>query len=175
MRKTRVIGFAIAGILSVGTFAQAQSTTTRPSRQRDSTSWQGRAGRGRGGMLRGITLSDAEKSRVKAIRAKYGAETKSLREWLRPTMEDVRAARQKRDTAAAKAASEKTAGDRQKLQTLMQRERGEIRAALTPEHQQVFDANASALKQHRAEGRKKGKGERGVRPGGRGRRGISKS
>jgi Spy/CpxP family protein refolding chaperone len=126
-------------------------------------------------LLRGITLSDAEKSQLKAIRAKYSAESKSLRESIRPAMQDLRTARQKRDSVAVKAAWDRTTGDRQKLQALMQRERTEIRAALTPEHQQVFDANVKTLEQRRAEWSKKGKGERRGRPGRRGNRGIGQS
>jgi Spy/CpxP family protein refolding chaperone len=171
MRKSRVIGFAIAGILTVGTLAQAQSTT----QQRHASGREVRGERGRAGLLRGITLSDAEKTRVKAIHTKYSAEAKSLRESLRPAMQDVRAARQKRDSVAVKAAWEKSAGDRQKLQALMQRERSEIRSALTPENQKVFDTNAKALEQRRAEWSKKGKSERAGRAGRRGTRGVSQS
>ena len=172
MRNSRVIGFAIAGILSLGTLAQAQTSTTRPEHQRHAQGRGMRGGPGRGQLLRGITLSDAEKTRVKAIRTKYQAETKTLRESLRPAMQEMRAARQKRDSVAVRAAWEKTAGDRQKLQALMQRERSEIRTALTPEHQQTFDANVKQLEQRRAEMPKRGKTERGKRGGLRGR-GVS--
>ena len=173
MRKTRVYGIAIAAILSVGTLAQAQSATTQPEQQRQRREMgRGERGPGRGGLLRGITLSDAEKTRVKAIHAKYQTEAKSLRASLRPAMQEMRAARQKRDSAAVKAAWEKSAGDRQKLQALAERQRSEIRAALTPEHQQVFDANAKQFEQRRAEWNGRGKGERGNRAGVRGRRGA---
>jgi hypothetical protein len=43
----------------------------------------------------------------------------------------------------------------------MARERAEIRAALTPENQKVFDANAKTMEQRRAEWSKKAKGARG--------------
>jgi hypothetical protein len=46
-------------------------------------------------LLRGITLSDAEKSRVKAIHAKYGDESKALRASLRPAMQEIRTARRR--------------------------------------------------------------------------------
>ena len=173
MRINRVVGFAIAGILTVGTIAQAQSSTTQPRQQRQATGRELRGGRGRAGLLRGITLNDAEKSQMKVIRTKYAAETKSLRESMRPAMQDLRTARQKRDSVAVKAAWGRTAGDRQKLLALMQRERGEVRAALTPEHQKQFDANVKTLEQRRAEWSKKG--ERGGRSGRRGNRGVSQS
>lgn len=172
MRKSRVIGFAITAILSVGTIAQAQATTTQPGQHRHASGRAARGGQGRGGLLRGVTLSDAEKTQLKAIRAKNQQEHKALRESLRPAMQDVRAARQKHDSGAVKAAWDRTAGDRQKLQALMQRERAEVRAALSPENQKVFDANVKALEQRRAEWRKNGRGERGGRAL-RGRRGVS--
>lgn len=175
MRINRVVGFAMAGILTVGAIAQAQSSTTQPQQQRQATGRDLRGGRGRGTLLRGITLNDAEKSQMKAIRAKYAAEGKSLRESMRPAMRDLRAARNKRDSAAVKSAWDGAAGDRQKLQALMQRERAEIRAALTPEHQKTFDANVKTLEQRRAEWSKNGKRERGGRAGRRGNRGVSRS
>ena len=178
MRKSRVIGFAVAAILSVGTLAQAQSTTTQPETQRQGTGrgMRGaRGGPGGGALLRGITLSDVEKSRVRDIHAKHRAEMTSLREAMRPAMQEMRTARQKGDSATVKAAWDKSAGDRQKLQALVQRQRGEIRAALTPENQKVFDANARQLEQRRAEFKGRGKGERGGRAGLRGRRGVRQS
>lgn len=174
MRKNRVIGLAIAAVLSVGTLAQAQSTTTQPEHQRRGMGRGDRVGPGRS-LLRGITLSEAEKTRVQTIRTKYDAEAKSLRESLRPAMQEMRAARQKRDSAAVKAALEKSAGDRQKLQALVQRQRADIRAALTPENQKLFDANAKQMEQRRAQWNERGKGERGGRAGLRGRRGVRQS
>jgi len=170
MRKTRVVGFAIAGILLVGTIAEAQSATTQPRPRRHATD---RGGRVREGALRGITLSDAEKTRVRAIHAKYNDESKALRASLRPALQEMRAARQARDSAAVRAALAKTAGEREKLFALMERQRAEIRSALTPEHQKVFDANAKTLEQRRAAWLKKGEGARGDRPGRRGRRGSA--
>jgi len=175
MRKSRVVGFAIAGILAVGTIAQAQSTTTQPRQHRHSTQRDVRGGRGRSGLLRGITLSDAEKTQMKAVRTKYAAEAKSIRESMRPAMQEVRTARQKRDSAAVRAAWQRTAGERQKLQALRQQQQADIRSALTPEHQKVFDANAKTLEQRRAEWSKNGKGERGRRAGRHGNRDVNRS
>jgi len=171
MRKSSVIGFAIAGILLAGTIAEAQSTTTQPRARRHATE---RGGRARNGLLRGITLSDAEKARVQAIHAKYNVDAKPLRDSLRPALQKVRAARQARDSVAAKAALEKTTVEREKLRAMLERERAEIRAALSPDNQKLFDANAKTLEQRRAAWTKKGEGVRGDRPGRRGRRGVSK-
>ena len=124
-------------------------------------------------MLRGITLSDAEKTRVKAIHTRYAAEAKPLRDSLRPALQKVRAARQAGDSAAVKVALENATVEREKVQAVMERQRAEIRSALTPENQKSYDANAKTLEQRRAGWSKKGEGARGDRPGRRGRRGVS--
>ena len=157
MRKTDVIGIAIISLLTVGSVAQAQ--TAAPSAPQARQQRGGRFEKGRGRLLRGIKLSDAEKARVKEIRQKNQTESKALRESLRPAMQEMRTAREKHDTVAMKAAWDRTTADRQKLDALMQRERAEIRTVLTPEQQTQFDANVKQLDERRA-GRKKGKGHR---------------
>jgi Spy/CpxP family protein refolding chaperone len=170
MRKSRVVGFAIAGILFAGTIAEAQSATSDRRPRRHAVERGGRVG---DGLLRGITLSDAEKARVEAIHTRYVAEAKPLRDSLRPALQKLRAARQARDSAAVRVALEKARVEREKFRTVMERQRAEIRSALTPENQKSFDANAKTLEQRRAEWSKKGEGMRGDRPGRRGRRGVS--
>jgi len=117
MRKAHVIGIAMISLLTVGPIVQAQ--TPAPSAPQARQQRHGRFEKGRGRLLRGIKLSDAEKARVKEIRGKYQTETKTLRTSLRPAMQDMRAARQKHDTVAMKAAWDRTAADRQKLDALM--------------------------------------------------------
>jgi Spy/CpxP family protein refolding chaperone len=175
MRKSQVIGLVVASLVSAASFAQAQASApnARQERRADGRGMEGR--QGRGGLFRGITLTDAEKAHVKQIHAKYSAEAKTLRESMRPAMQDARAARQKGDTAGVKEAWSRTEGDRTKLRALMDREKAEIRTALTPEHQRVFDANAKQLAERRAEIRKDGKGDREGRAGLRARRGLHAS
>ena len=127
MRRIHVIGIAVVSLLTVGSVARAQSAT--PGVPRAGQRSTGRFERGRGRLLRGIKLSEAEKARVKEIRGRYQTESKTLRE----------------------------STDRQKLAALKQRERAEIRTALTPEHQTQFDANVTQRAERRAE-RRKGKG-----------------
>jgi Spy/CpxP family protein refolding chaperone len=158
MRKAHVIGIAIISLLTVGSVAQAQ--TGAPGAPQARQQRGARTERGRGRLLRGITLTDAEKARVKEIRQKYQTESKTLRESLRPAMQDMRAARVKHDTVAMKAAWDRTAADRQKLDALMQRERAEIRTALTAEQQRQFDANVKQLDERRAGRKKGGRGHR---------------
>lgn len=150
MRRRSVIGIAIVSLLSASSLAHAQSTAPAPARERHAMR-QRPDGRMNRGPLRGLALSDAEKTHVKEIRAKYATQSKSLREALRPAMKEAREARQKHDSAAVKAAWDKTAETRKQLQALTTREQTEIRAALTPEHQQQFDANVKQREQRRAE------------------------
>ena len=157
MRRSHVIGIAIFSLLIVGSVAQAQTATPGAPQARQQRN--GRVERGRGRLMRGIKLSDAEKARVKEIRERYKTESKTLRESLRPAMQEMRAARQKHDTVAMKAAWDRTTADRQKLDALMQRERAEVRSALTPEQQTQFDANVKQRAERRA-GRKNGKTHR---------------
>jgi Spy/CpxP family protein refolding chaperone len=159
MRRSHVIGIAIISLLTVGSVAQAQTATPGAPQARQQRNGRGEKGRGR--LMRGIKLSDAEKARVKEIRERYKTESKTLRESLRPAMQDMRAARQKHDTVAMKAAWDRTTADRQKLDALMQRERAEIRSGLTPEQQMQFDANVKQLDERRAGRKNGGRGHRG--------------
>jgi Spy/CpxP family protein refolding chaperone len=118
-------------------------------------------------LFHGIVLSDAEKARLKTIRTKYEAERKPIHEAMRPAMQDARAARQKGDSAAFRAAFDRTKADRERMRTSMEREQAEIRSALTPENQQKFDANVQELAKRRADRKKSGDGGRGwKRPAG---------
>jgi Spy/CpxP family protein refolding chaperone len=170
MRKSSVIGLAVVSLFSAGSVARAQSTAPAPAQQRHAMRprLEGRMGRG---PLHGIALSDAEKTQVKEIRAKYATQSKSLREALRPAMKEAREARQKHDSSAVKAAWDKTADTRKQLQELATREQSDIRAVLTPEHQQLFDANVKQMEQRRAERAANGKTHR---PGTRHRRDAAK-
>src|SRR5262245_57904241 len=73
MRKSDVIGFVIASLLTLGTIAQAQ--TGAPGTTQESQQRRGRVEGGHGRLMRGIKLSDAERARVKAIREKYRTES----------------------------------------------------------------------------------------------------
>ena len=78
MRKSAVVGFVIASLLTLGTIVQAQSAA--PGTLQDRQQRRGRVEAGRGRLLRGINLSDAEKARVKEIRAKYRTESTADRQ-----------------------------------------------------------------------------------------------
>ena len=116
------------------------------------------------GLFKGITLSDAEKANVKAVREKYAAQQKALREQFKPQMQAARAARQKGDTAALKDLWQKSAGQREQAKQLMLAERNDLRGALTAANQATFDANVAALQKRVAERAQNGAKRGRMRP-----------
>jgi Spy/CpxP family protein refolding chaperone len=157
MRKSRIIALVVASLVSTASFAGAQAPAAGAQAGRHAMGRGMQGGRGQRGLFRGIKLSDTEKAKLKEIRAKYAPEQKQLRESLKPAMQEVRSARQKGDSAAARAAFDRTKDGRDKMKALMTREQAEIRAALTPENQKQFDANVQQLAQRRADWEKGGR------------------
>lgn len=162
MRKSRVIAVVIASLVSSASFVQAQSATPVATKEHAEGRGDFRARHGARGGLKGITLSAAEKAKLKAIHAKYATDGKSLRESLKPAMQEARAARQKGDTVAAKAVWERNKAGRDQVKALRDRQQAEVREALTAEHQKQFDANVAAAAQRRAEFAKNG-GRKGMK------------
>ena len=166
MRKSRIIALVVASLVSTASLAGAQAPAPGAQAGRGGMGRGMQGGRGERGLFRGIKLSDTEKAKLKEIRTKYAPEQKQLRESMKPAMQEAHAARQKGDSVAAKAAFDRTKDGRDKMKALMDRERGEIRSALTPENQKQFDANVQKFAQRRAEWEKGGKkGHRGQRNG----------
>ena len=168
MRKN-TIALALALALSAGV-ASAQSTQpSSPSRDRGS--WQKDGGerdprggrRGEGMLLKGITLSDAQKAQLQSLRKDEQAKREGSRDQFRSAMDDARAARQRGDTAAARA---KMQALRSQMDEQREREYAAIRNILTADQRKQFDANVAEMKQRRAD-----HGERGQRWGRGGERG----
>jgi Spy/CpxP family protein refolding chaperone len=159
MRKTRVLALVVASLVSTASFAGAQASAPAPQAGRHAMGrGEGRRG-GERGELRGLKLSDAEKANIKTIDTKYAAESKTLRESLKPTMQEARTLRQKGDTAGLRALWAKNKPARDQMQALRDRKDAEIRAALSADNQKLFDANVAK----RAEWAKSGRaGKRGA-------------
>ena len=158
MRKTRVLTLVVASLVSTASFAGAQAPAAgaRSGRHAMGPGMEGRRG-GERGALRGLKLSDAEKAKVKEIHTKYAAEGKTLRESMKPAMQEARALRQKGDTAGLRVLWDKNKAGRDRVQALQVRQQTEIRTALSPENQKLFDANVQAQATRRAEWAKNGK------------------
>ena len=168
MRKSRVLALVAASLVSAASFAGAQAPAAgvHGGRHAMGRGIEGRRGGQRGGALRGLKLSDAEKAKVKEIHTKYAAEGKTLRESLKPAMQEARTLRQKGDTAGLRALWDKNKAGREQMQALQVRQQEEIRAALSPENQKLFDANLQKQSERRAKWSKNGKaGLRGGRRG----------
>jgi hypothetical protein len=98
-------------------------------------------------LFKGITLTDAEKANVKNVRAKYAPQMKAVREQWKPRIQAAREARQRGDTAAFKSMRQKSGAEREQIKTLLESEKNDLRAALTPANQVKFDANVKQLEQ----------------------------
>ena len=164
-----VLGAAIA------LFAASEATAQAPA-QSDSARRQGelrRGDRSRGdrgkmrqagirGLFRGIELTQAQRDQVKTVNEKYRSQFQTIRESLKPDIKAAHDARQRGDTAAARAAFERTKPARDRMQALMQQQRTEVRGLLTAEQQQTFDSNVARMKERmekRGEGRKGRRGK----------------
>ena len=167
---SRIRSTLAAALLTFGgaAVASAQQPTQAPApHARGAAPGIRRQASDRNPLLRGITLSDAEKANLKAVDAKHAAQMKALREQNKPQMEAMRAARQRGDTAALRALWEKSQGEREQMKQLMLSERNDVRGALSPENQAKFDANVAAFDKHAANRAAKGRGRAGFK-----RRGI---
>jgi Spy/CpxP family protein refolding chaperone len=141
---------AVLGLLVLGSAAGIAGAQAQEAKQGKRGDRGGMMREGRDpsrGLLRGITLSDAEKASVKTVHEKYQAQFKTLREANKPQREELKAARQRGDTAAVKAIWDKGADQRAKMKSLAEQMNGELRTALTPEHRTQFDTNVAAMKQ----------------------------
>ena len=147
----------LAALLAFGAATAAAAQQTQPSTPQAHGA-RGRMGPGPGrgmrrdaGLLRGITLSDAEKANLKAVREKYAPQMKTLREQFKPQREAMRAARQRGDTAAVRALWEKNGpAERDAFNKLTDAQRNDLRAALSAENRTKFDANAAELQKRMA-------------------------
>ena len=163
-----VVGAATATIAQApagnGQRPAASDTTRRDGHPRGERGERGTRGerggrRGPGGMLlRGITLPDAQRQQLQALRPARGAQDDATREQARTLMDEARAARQRGDTAAANARRTQL---RAQMEQRRDREVAAMRNVLTAEQRRTFDANVAEMKQRQqARGEKGPRGER---------------
>ena len=149
------MGFGLALVVGAASAAAAQSPpNARPdTTQRDHRRWGGEHGGRRGGpdgmLLKGINLTDAQKDRLKAIRKEQEPEMKKTREQFGVVMKEAREARERGDTATARAKMEQVRGQ-------MERQRDQqiatLRTILNADQQKQLDANIAAMKERREQG-----------------------
>jgi protein CpxP len=158
MRKTLTrMGLGLALVVGAAGAAAAQAAqrpNARPdTTERDHRRWDGERGGRRGGpegmLLKGITLTDAQKTRLKALREEHKSEMQKTREQFRGVMQEARAARERGDSATARAKMEQVHSqmDRQRDQQI-----ATLRTVLTADQQKQLDANIAAMKQRGPQG-----------------------
>jgi periplasmic protein CpxP/Spy len=175
MRKSILIGLALAGSLA-GVAAAQQPGAYAPKRERGGDH-RGSGGRGEGRvgaggfLFRDITLTDAQKAQLKTLREAEHDKMQANKEQRRKEFDELRAAREKGDTAAVKAIMQR---NRQAMEQARTAQFAAIRNILTADQRVQFDKNVAELKQREAERGERfgqrGKGEgrgKGGRPGGR--------
>lgn len=163
MRKhTMAMGVALA--LSLGGAGIAAAQSTNPSDRPHAEQHERGPGRRRGGpearLLKGVTLSSAQKAKLadmrKADREKMGQQ----RDGMRGGFDQIRAARQRGDTAAARSLMEKARGE---MEQRREQRFAAIRSVLTPDQQRQFDSNVADWKKHANERQSRGHDGQGGR------------
>jgi Spy/CpxP family protein refolding chaperone len=165
MRSLALRALSLGAALSVGATVVAQAPTRTQDQPPRRGAEQGAARRAGGGPLfRDITLTEAQRTRVREIQEKYVQERRQLLPQ-RPARQEG-AERQRPDSAARAKLRAEREQVRARMQQLTDRQVADLRAVLTAEQQTTFDRNVTALKQRVSE-----RGERGFRRGGFGRGG----
>lgn len=148
MRKnTMVMGLALALSLGGAGIAAAQSTSPE-ARQDAGAEHRGPGGRHGGPeamLLKGVTLSSAQKAQLENLRKADRDGMQKNRDAMRSTFEKARAARQSGDTATARSLMEQV---RSRMDAQREQRFAAIRSILTPEQQRQFDSNVAEWKQH---------------------------
>jgi Spy/CpxP family protein refolding chaperone len=164
MRKTIIMGLGLA--LSLAGTAAAQRPGPDGPRRPKAEGERGDKGRGHFGpggfLLRDITLSDAQKTQLQALRTTEREQMDARRDEMKKQFDEARAARQRGDTTAARAIMGR---QRQQREQLRDQHIAVVRNLLTAEQRVQFDKNVAEMKQRQAERGEKTLGERGPRRG----------
>jgi len=171
MRKSILMGLGLAA--SLAGIAVAQQPDTTRARHGDHRGPGGPGGFGGKGdvmgrrpaqfLLKGITLTETQKTQLKQLRESQRTAMEANRAQAKKQFDDAKAARQKGDTATARAIMTR-------LQTQMEQQRAQetaaIRNILTGDQRVQFDKNVAEAKQRMQE-RANRVGQRGDKgPGG---------
>jgi len=165
MRKSVLMGLGLALSLA-GTVAAQQSggqDSKRPPRSERGEKVEGRRGGPDGLLLKGIELAEGQRTQIAQLNKTQREKMDANRENGRGQFEDMRAARERGDTAAVRKAME------QRRQVMAQ-ERAQhiaaIRSILTAQQHVQFDKNVAELKQREAERAQRGeRGQGKAKPG----------
>ena len=139
---------------------QKQGVYPRGDRRGHDGFRRGRRGEFGARFVRDLNLTDAQKAQAKTIREKYRSQFQALRTQMKPQLDNIRALRQKGDTAGARAAMQRQRAEfGPRLQALQKQQEAEFRNILTADQRTKYDT-AKAERQKRFEERKKNGGFR---------------
>jgi Spy/CpxP family protein refolding chaperone len=155
--RTMALGAALIVGVSAAAPAQATQPGTRPEPGSGTTGPRKERMRGHGAraLFRGITLTDAQRQRVREIRNQYRPQMEALRDRRKAARAESGDQRQRPDSATLA-----------QFRTLAERQHADLRAVLTTDQQKVFDQNLTRIQERRQEMRKERRGDRRqLRPG----------
>jgi Spy/CpxP family protein refolding chaperone len=159
MHRISKLGLGLALVVGAASAAAAQSTqpdtrpnATHPGRGGRDGKGGERGMRGRGGperaLLKGITLTDAQKTRLQALRKEQEPQMKQTREQFGAVMKEAREARQRGDTVTARAKMEEV---RKQMDVQREHQIASLRTILNADQQKQLDANIAAWKERAKE------------------------
>lgn len=150
MRRSALIGLGLAAALASTAAAQQTGQAAQGEKPHGATHerFERRGGAPDGFLLRGITLSEAQKTQLKQLRESEHQTMEAGREGGRSEMKKAREARQHGDTAAARAIAQR---QRQAMQHSREQHVAAVRNILTAEQRAQFDKNVAELKQRPAQ------------------------
>ncbi|MGZ8379466.1 MAG: Spy/CpxP family protein refolding chaperone [Gemmatirosa sp.] len=177
MRSFALRALSIGTALTLGATILAAQAPAQP-RQGAGEQARGpraeRVGRAGGMIFRDITLTDAQRTRVREVQQRYAQERRQMAGTARTKQprgaRSDSAVRQRPDSAARVAMRAEREVVRTRMQQLSERQWADLRAVLEPSQRVTFDRNVSALKQ-RMSARGQERGDRGVRRGAKARAG----
>jgi Spy/CpxP family protein refolding chaperone len=165
MRKSILMGLSLAAAMAGTAVAQQGSGHEDHGgwlRDTSRARFDRRGGGSDGFLFRGITLTDAQKTQLAALRTTQRDRIQTRRDSVKKEFAAIREARQRGDTAAARAQALKL---RQAMAQAREAHLTAVRNVLTAEQRVQFEKNVSELEKHRSEPkqRKPGDGRRSRR------------
>ncbi|WP_284348567.1 Spy/CpxP family protein refolding chaperone [Roseisolibacter agri] len=174
MRSLALRALSLGTALTLGAAvlsAQAPAQRPQPRRgaQQQPQAAGDRVGRAAGLLFRDITLTDAQRTRVREVQQRYAEQRRELASEARAMAPKrarsdsaARGERQRPDSATRVATRAQREQLRARMQQLTDRQFADLRTVLEPSQQAAFDRNVSELKQRMAQ-RGQARGDRGVR------------
>ena len=160
MRKSVLMAFGLAAAMAGTAAAQAPKgdTLRRPRAEAERGARFDRRGGGPNGfLLRGITLTEAQKTQLQALRTTERQRMETNRDGAQTAREQVGQARERGDTTAMRAQAQKR---REEMQRMRGQHVAAVRNILTPEQRVQFDKNVAELEQREGKPGKPGKAGR---------------